>query len=184
MTPPLFVAVAVPAAIAERLAALGGGVPGARWIPAGSMHVTLRYLGELDDSLADEVSTALAGTNHTAFSLKASGVGYFARRNDPRLLYAGVHPHHDLMELNRRMERLLHRLRIPSDGRKYHPHITLARLKGASSERIGRFVEANSLFASPPFEVGSFALFESHRSVSGSVYTMLRDYALVPLGRH
>ena len=184
MTPPLFVAVAVPATIAERLAALGGGVPGARWIPAGNMHVTLRYLGELEDSLADEVSTALAGISHAAFTLKASGVGYFGKRSDPRLLYAGVHPHHDLMELHRRTERLLHRLRIPSDGRKYHPHITLARLKGASSGRIGRFVEANSLLASPPFEVGSFALFESHRSTSGSVYSMLRDYALAPVERH
>ena len=149
MTPPLFVAISVPATIAERLAALGGGVPGARWIPEGNMHVTLRYLGELEEPLADEVSTAFAVIKYAAFSLQASGVGYFSKRNDPRLLYAEVHPHHDLMELHRRMERLLHRLRIPPDGRKYHPHITLARLKGASSERIGRFVEANSLFASP-----------------------------------
>ena len=184
MTPPLFVAVALPETIAERLAVLGGGVPGARWVPAGNMHITLRYLGELEDSLADEVSTALAGINHAAFLLKASGVGCFGKRNDPRLLYAGVHPHHDLMELHHRMERLLHQCRIPPDGRKYHPHITLARLKGASSGRIGRFVEANSLLASPSFEVGSFALFETHRSARGSVYTMLRDYALAPVGRH
>ena len=178
MTPPLFVSVGVPESVAARLAALAGGVPGARWVPAGNMHVTVRYLGELDDVLAGEVSSGLAEIGGSGFSLEAGGVGCFGKRGAPRLLYAGVRPHEDLTRLRRRMEGLFRRLRIPPDGRKYHPHITLARLKGASPERVGRFLEANSLLASPPFGIGSFTLHESHRGEGGSVYRALRDYPL------
>ena len=128
----------------QGFAALAGGVPGARWVPAGNMHVTVRYLGELDDVLAGEVSSGLAEIGGSGFSLEAGGVGCFGKRGAPRLLYAGVRPHEDLKRLRRRVEGLFHRLRIPPDGRKYHPHITLARLKGASPERVGRFLEATA----------------------------------------
>ncbi len=178
MTPPLFVAVPVPAAIAEGLAAWGGGIPGARWTPAENMHVTLRYLGELEEPLAGEVAAVLGELKAGAFTVRAEGVDFFGRHHGPRLLYAGVRPRDDLLELRRRMETRFRRLGLAPDGRRYHPHITLARLKGAAPAHVGRFVEGNGLAASPPFEVGSFALFESHRHAEGSVYRRRKDYGL------
>ena len=178
MTPPLFIAVSVPSTIAERLAALGGGIPGGRQVPAENMHITLRYLGEIEAMLADEICEALAAVGHPAFTLCVSGVGYFGKRRDPRLLYAGVRPHDDLVALHHKVEGLLLQLRVPPRERKYHPHITLARLKNASPRRIGDFVAANNLLESPPFEIRSFALHESHRRSDGSHYRMIQEYSL------
>ena len=178
MTPPLFIAVTVPGTIAERLAALGGGIPGGRQVPAENMHITLRYLGEIDTMLADEICEALSIVSHSPFTLKVSGVGFFGKRRDPRLLYAGVRPHDELVMLHHKVEALLLQLRVPPRERKYHPHITLARLKSSPPQRIGDFVAANSLLESPPFEIRSFALHESHRRSDGSRYCMIREYAL------
>ncbi len=180
MTPPLFIAVAVPSTIAGRLAALGGGIPGGRQVPAENMHITLRYLGEIDAMLADEVCEALVTVRHSPFTLNVSGVGLFGKRRDPHLLYAGVRPHDDLAALRHKVEGLLLQLRVPPRQRRYHPHITLARFKGASPRRMGDFVAANHLLESPPFEIRSFALFESHRRSDGSRYRMIRDYSLEP----
>ena len=178
MTPPLFIAVTVPCTIAGRLATLGGGIPGGRNVPAENMHITLRYLGEIESMLADEICEALATISHAPFTLKVSGVGFFGKRRDPRLLYAGVSPHDDLVTLHHKVEGLLLQLRLPPRERKYHPHITLARLKNASAQRIGGFVAANNLIESPPFEIRSFSLHESHRRSDGSHYRMIREYAL------
>ena len=178
MTPPLFIAVPVPCAIAARLATLGGGIPGGRQVPAENMHVTLRYLGETETMLADEICEALSTVSHPPFMLNVSGVGFFGKRRDPRLLYAGVRPHDELVSLHHKVEGLLAQLRIPPRERKYHPHITLARLKNASPWRIGDFVAANNLLESPPFGIRSFALYESHRRSDGSRYRMVREYAL------
>ena len=180
MTPPLFVAVIVPSAIAARLAALGGAIPGGRQVPAENMHVTLRYLGEVDAPLADEVCEALTTVRHSPFVLEVSGVGFFGKRKDPRLLYAGVRPHDGLVALHHKVEGLLMQLGVPPRERKYHPHITLARLKGAASQHVGDFLAANSLLLSPPFEIRSFALYESHRRHDGSHYRLIREYALEP----
>ena len=178
MTPPLFIAVTVPCTIAARLAALGGGIPGGRQVPAENMHITLRYLGEIDTALADEICEGLATVSHAPFTLKVSGVGFFGKKRDPRLLYAGVSPHDDLVMLHHKVEGLLLQLRVPSRERKYHPHITLARLKNSSPHRIGDFVAANNLIESPPFVIRSFGLHESHRRSDGSHYRMIREYAL------
>ncbi len=178
MTPPLFIAVTVPCTIAARLAALGGGIPGGRQVPAENMHITLRYLGEIETMLADEICEALSTVSHSTFTLKVSGVGFFGKRRDPRLLYAGVRPHDELVMLHHKVESLLLQLRVRPRERKYHPHITLARLKGASPHRIGDFVTANNLLESPPFEIRSFALHESHRRSDGSHYRMVQEYAL------
>ncbi len=178
MTPPLFIAVTVPSTIAARLTTLGGGIPGARQVPAENMHITLRYVGEIDTMLADEICEALSVVSHPPFTLKVSGVGVFGKRRDPRLLYAGVSPHDDLVKLHHKVEGLLAYLRLAPRQRTYQPHITLCRLKNASCRRIGHFVAANNLIESPPFDIRSFALHESHRRSDGSHYRMIREYAL------
>ena len=178
MTPPLFIAVTVPSTIAARLAALGGGIPGARPLPMENMHITLLYVGEIDAMLADEVCEALSAINHAPFTLKVSGVGFFGTRRAPRLLYAGVSPHDDLVMLHRKVENLLAPMRTSRHQRKYQPHITLCRLKNASCRRVGNFLAAHNLLESPSFDIHSFALHESHRHPDGSHYRMIREYAL------
>lgn len=180
MTPPLFVGTALPDTVAERLAGLCCGVPGARWVPPANMHVTLRYIGEVDGVLADDIAGALAGIDSQAFDLAVEGVDIFGSRKDARVLFAGVTPKEPLKRLHDKMEAVLQRLGLAPEERRYHPHVTLARLRRPPADRVGRFLEANGLLLTPPFRVDSFALFESIRGGEGAVYHELRRYALRP----
>ena len=178
MTPPLFVAVDVPGEVAARLAAVGGGVPGARWVPAGNMHVTLRYLGEIDGATAADVRDGLAAIRAAPFALAIEGVGRFGSRGDTHALYAGVRPREPLERLRDKIGTGLRRLGLKVDGRAYRPHVTLARLRRAPADRVGRFLESNGLLSAPPFPVGAFALYESIRGRGGAVYREVERYPL------
>jgi len=178
--PRLFVAVPLPGAVAQRLEALGGGVPGARWVPAENMHVTLRFVGEVDGRTAGDVAAALEEVEAAAFDMAIEGVDLLGNRRDARVLYAGVAPKEPLKRLRDKVEGALQRQGLPAEERKYHPHVTLARLRGATPDRLGRFLEANGLLMSPPFRVGGFVLFESILGHDGPVYRPLQDYPLRP----
>lgn len=176
--PRLFVAAALPEAVTERLAALAFGVPGARWVAARNMHVTLRFIGDVDGGHAEDIAAALAGVDAAAFDGAIEGVDIFGNRRDARVLYAGVAPKEPFKRLHDKIETALQRIGLPAEERKYHPHVTLARLRGAPVERIGRFLEANGLLMSPPFRVGSFGLIDSIRGNDVAVYHEVRRYPL------
>ncbi|MBC6438979.1 MAG: RNA 2',3'-cyclic phosphodiesterase [Rhodospirillales bacterium] len=178
MTPPLFVAIAMPLEIATRLEATCGGVPGARWVPAENMHVTLRYLGELDGTLADDVCAVLTEIEAERFELAIAGVNRFGNRKDSHVLFTGLAPREPLKRLRDKIEIGLQRLGVKADERKYHPHVTLARLHRAQPDRVGRFLEANGLMTSQPFGVESFSLYESIRGSDGAVYREIERYGL------
>lgn len=179
MTAPLFVAVPVPAAVAARLAAVQSGVPGARWVAADDLHVTLRYLGFPDGAAAGEIAAGLAGIEAAAFELALRGCGHFSGPGRARVLYAGLAPSPPLRRLRDGVEALARRAGLKADGRRWRPHVTLARARSVPAWRIGRFLEANGLLATPPFRVEAFVLYESHRSRCGARYVELERYPLV-----
>ncbi len=176
--PRLFVAVPLPEAVTERLAALAGGVPGARWSPAQNMHVTLRFIGDVDGREASDIAAILGEVDGAAFDMAVDGVDVFGGRRDARLLFAGVSPREPLKRLRDKIEAALQRHGLAAEERKYHPHITLARLRGAPADRVGRFLEANGLLMSPPIRVDGFTLFDSVRGNDGAVYRALQTYDL------
>ncbi len=179
MTLPLFVAVPLPLDVAERLAGLGGGVPGARWVPAENMHVTLRYLGELDGMMADDVCASLSGIDSLPFEITIEGVDHFGSRKDAHVVYAGVHPREPLKHLRDKIEIALQRIGIKADERKYLPHVTLARMRHGSADRVGRFLETNGLLLSPTFRVEYFCLYESIRGRDGAIYREIERHPLL-----
>jgi len=178
MSLPLFVGIQVPLEIAERLAALGGGVPGARWTPAENMHITLRYIGEVDGMLADDIATGLSTVSGSAMEIAIEGVGHFGGKNDTRVLYADIAPREPLKRLRDKIETLLQRLGLPADERRYHPHVTLARLRRAHQERVGRFLQQNGMLMTQPFSVREFHLYASMRGSDGAVYRIEHSYPL------
>lgn len=179
--PRLFVAVPLPEAVTRRLVALAGGVPGARWVADRNMHVTLRFIGDVDGIEAADIAATLAEVDGgTAFDLAIEGVDIFGGRRDARILYAGVGPREPLKRLRDKIEAALQRQGLAAEERKFHPHVTLARLRGAPPDRIGRFLEANGLLMSPPFPVGEFVLYDSIRGNDGAVYRELHRYPLRP----
>lgn len=178
--PRLFVAAPLPEAVTLRLAALAGGVPGARWVPAQNMHVTLRFIGDVDGREASDIAAVLAEVEAAAFTMAIEGVDIFGGRRDARVLYAGVAPREPLKRLRDKIEAALQRAGLAAEERKFHPHVTLARLRGAPADRIGRFLEANGLLMSPPIPVGDFVLYDSVRGNHGAVYREIEHYGLHP----
>lgn len=173
----LFVALALPDAVADGLLAMQSGVPGARWSEREQLHITLRFIGEVDGRDASAIDDALSAISASRFTLQLKGAGEFGGKQ-PRALWAGVAPSDALVHLQRKIETALQRVGLEAEQRKFTPHVTLAYLKGAPQERVMEFIVQHALYAGAPFEVGEFILYSSHLSPNGSSYVAERIYAL------
>lgn len=175
----LFTALELPFTVRDRLGALQRGIPGARWTDEEQMHLTLRFIGEVQENVADDIDLALENLGGQSFELSLRGVGYFGGA-EPRLLYAGVDPNPALDRLVKKIEVALQRLGLKPETRKFTPHVTLARLKMPPPDKLAAYVLTNNLFATEAFWIESFTLFSSHLSDGGSHYTAERTYPLRP----
>ncbi|MFM9863049.1 MAG: RNA 2',3'-cyclic phosphodiesterase [Micropepsaceae bacterium] len=173
----LFTAIEIPETVRTRLSFLQGGVPGARWSPAENMHLTLRFIGEVDEATANDIDDVLYALHAPHFALTLKGAGEFGGR-DPHALWVGVAPNEALMRLAAKIESALQRMGLAAETRKYTPHVTLARLRDAPIAKVREFLAAHAAFDSGPFPVRAFALFSSYPSSSGSLYRLERTYAL------
>jgi 2'-5' RNA ligase len=173
----LFAALAIPDAVARPLLLMQAGVPGARWQTREQLHLTLRFIGEVDGVMADDIAQALATVTLPVFHLELKGVGSFGGKN-PRDLWAGVAPSEALVHLNRKIESALQRLGLPPEERKFTPHVTLARLKHAPRGAVMDFLTDHALYASGAFAVTAFGLYSSKLTGNGSLYRLENDYAL------
>jgi 2'-5' RNA ligase len=173
----LFVAIEIPETVTESLARLESGVPGARWQTREQMHLTLRFIGEVDERDAASIDDALSAIHEPRFTLELKTVGEFGGRN-PRALWAGVVSNDALKHLQRKIETALQRLGLEAEERKYTPHVTLARLRGTPPGAVMDYLTDHALYASGPFEARAFTLFSSHLSANGSIYTPERVYPL------
>ena len=173
----LFTAIEIPETVRTRLSFLQGGVPGARWSPVENLHLTLRFIGEVDETVANDVDDTLSALQAPAFDLTLKGAGEFGGR-DPHALWVGVAPNETLMRLGAKIETSLQRMGLTAESRKYAPHVTLARLRDAPIAKVREFLTSHALFDSGPFPVRAFALFSSYPSSTGSLYRMERTYAL------
>lgn len=171
----LFVALTLPADMRERLCGLMGGLPGARWVPSENLHITLRFIGEVDEGAAADLDAELARAPFAPFTLTLEGVGVFGASRRPRALWAGVAPSAELDILQGRVEAAALRAGQPAETRKFTPHVTLARLTGGG-DRLGRFLASNGLFRAPPFEVAGFSLMRSRLGGGDPVYDEVCRY--------
>jgi RNA 2',3'-cyclic 3'-phosphodiesterase len=175
--PRLFTGLEIPTDVAESLAMMRGGLPGARWIDPENYHLTLRFIGDIDDALAREIAVMLGRVQRGAFELRLDGLSSFGGRK-PRAVVAGVTQIPALMELQAEQERLLQRLGLDPEGRKYIPHVTLARLRDSSSQQVADYLTARAHYRSSSFQVSRFVLFSSRASVGGGPYVVEEDYPL------
>ena len=171
----LFVALQLPIEVRERLTGLMGGVHGARWQTDQQLHMTLRFIGEVDETKAEDIDSALRAVSFTPFQASLHGAGLFGSMQKPRMLWAGVGPEAPLAHLAQKIETALVRIGLPAETRKFLPHITLARFKGPSG-RVERFLADHDQLWSPPWTVERFTLFRSHLAHSGAIYEQLATY--------
>ncbi|MGZ8282397.1 MAG: RNA 2',3'-cyclic phosphodiesterase [Allosphingosinicella sp.] len=173
----LFVAIRPPDTIRDLLLGVMGGISGARWQSDDQLHLTLRFIGEVDRHRAGDIHAALGAIHHPRFEIALSGLGLFERRGLPETVWAGVLPHDPLRTLHKKVDQAMARVGVTPEQRAYLPHITLARLK-RSSGTVRDLVEQWGGFKSPPFQVNRFSLFESKLTPEGAVYTPIENYRL------
>jgi 2'-5' RNA ligase len=173
----LFAALPIPDAVALRLSMLQSGVPGARWQRREQLHLTLRFMGEVDGAMMRDIDDMLAGIDAPGFTLQLKGVGEFGH-DKPHALWADVAPNDALLHLQKKIERAMQQIGIEADKHKYKPHVTLAYLRGTPPGAVIDWLTDHARFASGPIDVTGFTLYSSQLSGDGSKYREERAYRL------
>jgi 2'-5' RNA ligase len=176
--PRLFTGLEIPHDVQLALSLKRGGLTGARWIDPENYHITLCFIGDVDNRTANDVTDELDRlSNSEGFRLRLSHLGSFGG-DKPRALYAGVDTSEALLRLQSAHERVLRRVGIAPEARRFIPHVSLARLKGTSAIELAGFMHEAGHFAPLEFNVGRFVLFSSKASVGGGPYLVEQSYPL------
>ncbi|HEY0147583.1 MAG TPA: RNA 2',3'-cyclic phosphodiesterase [Allosphingosinicella sp.] len=173
----LFVAIRPPEPVREQLLDLMEGMAEARWQTEDQLHLTLRFIGEVDGRLAADIDTALSAVRHPPFQLALDGLGAFNRRGQPAALWAGVAPHEALKTLHKKIDHGLQRAGLAPERRAYLPHITLARFGRGGASLQPLLARAGGI-TSAPFPVTEFRLYESCLTPTGAEYAPIARYSL------
>ncbi|NKB48031.1 MAG: RNA 2',3'-cyclic phosphodiesterase [Alphaproteobacteria bacterium] len=174
----LFVALGLPEAVRERLTLVRAPLPGARWVPVENMHITLRFIGEVEPAVAEDIDDHLSRLTAPGFDIRLAGLGTFGSRGRVRALWAGVENTEPLLHLQAKIEAASMRAGLPAESRKFHPHVTLARCKNAPEGPAADFVATYGSFDLPPIPVDAFTLYASQTGRSGALYTPEAVYPL------
>ena len=174
--PRLFVAIRPPGAVRDRLIDVMEGAD-IRWQDDDQLHLTLRFVGEVERPLASDLAAAFSSVSFPSFDLAVHGVGRFdhGRRG---ALWAGVKPKGELKALAAKIERACQFAGLAPERRAYHPHITLARWSGGKPN-LHNWLERNSALRSETWVAREFILYESHLGQSGVHYEAVAPYALI-----
>ena len=166
----LFVALALPEHVRSALTRLRRGFPGARWVAEENFHLTLRFIGEVDNRAMDDIAERLDRVREPGFDLEIDGFGCFETKGKVRALWARVPASEELLHLQRKIDTALDSVGVPRETRKFKPHITLARFKDAPLDRVNHFICESSPFRLDPFPIGSFTLYRSFLNRDGPIY--------------
>jgi 2'-5' RNA ligase len=171
----LFVAIELPLTVRDALLAAMGNVAGARWQTDEQLHLTLRFIGEVDRHRAADISAALGTVNFHPFELSLGEVGTFDRRGRIDVLWVGVRPKGEVTALAKRIDSALGRVGLPTESRAFQPHITVARF-GRDAGSIANF--PMTPIPVSPFAITGFALWESRLGHDGADYRIIERYPL------
>lgn len=176
--PRLFTGLALPGSLAVELSMLRGGLAGARWIDVENYHLTLRFVGDIDAAAARDVHSALECIRRPPFTVTLSGLEAFGG-DKPRAIVAIARPAPALLELQAEHERLMRRIGLPAETRRFVPHVTLARLRKTSAPAVADYLAfRGGWLMSRTFEVDRFTLFSARDSVGGGPYVTEAVYPL------
>jgi RNA 2',3'-cyclic 3'-phosphodiesterase len=172
--PRLFTGLKIPEDIALRLSLLRGGVSGAKWIEPSDYHLTLSFIGNVDDRIASELADELADVDCGDLSVRLTELAAFGG-NKPRSIVALAQATPSLLALQLANDRVLRRVGVEPEQRKYTPHVTLARLKGTSAQSLAAFLSERPI-QPLEFEVDHFALYSARTSLGGGPYVVEAEY--------
>ena len=174
----LFIAHSLPVDVRSGIAMLQSGIDGARWVPSADLHITLRFIGDVSQNTAEEIAHTLGYIKPARFSIRLLNTGHFSSRGRVRALWVGVEKTPELLAMRDKIDRRLTGIGLPPEGRKFAPHVTVARLRPARSDRVLQWLETSGGFRFPAYEVNSFILYQSHLGRFGPTYVPLAEYPL------
>ena len=177
--PRLFTGLEVPQDVAQVLSLLRGGMAGANWVEPGNYHLTLRFVGDVDHAQGAEVFAILEQIRHSPVTVTLDALHAFGK-DKPRALVARAAAAPALCALQNAQEKLMQRIGLAPEARKFVPHVTLAWLRGASPPAVADFIGGRGLFAPLTFEASSFALY-SARDAGGGPYRVEATYPLIAI---
>jgi 2'-5' RNA ligase len=170
----------MPDEVADQLDRLCVGLPAVRWTDSQQFHLTLRFIGEVEQGTFYEIGSALAEVSHPPIELRLKGLGQFPPRGAPQTLWAGLEEPEALGPLKRRVERALESVGLAAERRKFTPHVTLGRFRAPPAEgRFGSWLAGRSLFRSSAFPVSAFGLYSSVLRPEGAVHALEAEYDFV-----
>ncbi len=176
--PRLFIALDLPSEVKQQLLQLPRAYSGARWQSLEQLHLTLVFIGDVDKSQVPELLEALKQVHAEPLHLSLKGVGYFGSARYPRVLFAEVEKNPALNKLQKQVFNALAGLGLDLEKRKYHPHVTLARLERTPYESVGQFLETEALFKTDSFHLEQFHLYSSRQTRTGSEYRIESSFPL------
>ena len=176
--PRLFTGLEIPTDIAEQLSIYRGGMSGARWVDPANYHITLRFIGDVDFAMARDIASMLGEDRaRAALTITIDALSTFGGGR-PRALLARVAPTPELTRLQADQERLMRRVGLDPETRKYTPHVTLARLRDASPGDVAAYIATRGHFPKLSFTAERFVLFSARDSVGGGPYLVEAAYPL------
>ncbi len=175
----LFAALPIPDDIGLALTRRQTGVEGARWRPFASLHITLRFFGDIREDVARDLDAELTTLHAQPFELELSGVGAFGEGPDLHALWAGVGENEALRRLAKACESAARRAGLKPETRHFRPHLTLAYLRHPDPTEVATWIQANNLLKSPPIRVRGFGLYSSFLGSEQAHYRLEANYPLV-----
>ena len=175
--PRLFTGLEIPEPLADDLAMYRGGIYGARWIDVENYHLTLRFIGDIDDAQADEVFHTLGQIRRKPFEVTLDALDTFGG-DKPRAIVARARPNQALIELQAEQDRLIRRIGMAPEPHKFKPHVTLARLRATSAWAVADYLSSRGLFLLRKFQVERFVIFSARASTGGCPYVVEAAYPL------
>lgn len=163
----LFTGIELPENVEDQVYALRGGLPMARWVPKEKLHLTLRFLGNVQENVAANIHDELCRIRFPSFNLQLTEVGYFETAGQPHHVWCGVNYYQALDDLSSKIDTIARNNGINNDRFKFHAHVSLASLHGTSLVDVMNFISQNNLFRSDEFKVYYFTLFSSHARENG-----------------
>jgi 2'-5' RNA ligase len=174
----LFVGIDLPEHIKDSIADSYRAIPGTKWVDETKLHCTLHFIGEVPETTSEKLITGLNKIRSTPMQLQIKSAGFFPPRKEPRILWFGIEHPPEFLSLQSKIERTCNACCTIGETRKFHPHITVARLNDPHREKVAEFIVSNSLFSSEPFEITQFHLYRSHQGKVTTHYEKLVSFDL------
>jgi len=159
------------------LSGLETDLPGARWSDPDDYHATIRFFGDVDRHVADDIIAGLSAARQVSFSARIKGLACYGG-DRPRNLVAEIEAGPGLEDIRRAHERAALAAGLEPERRKYQPHVTIARLDGTRAETVARFIQSVTIATLPEFGVGEVALFSSRPGSGGGPYVAEETFSL------